>query len=551
MRVDAFALGLAAIVGLAALLRFWSIGFGLPLITHPDEPLIYDAADRMVSSRTLNPGWFRYPAFIIDIEAGILTGVYTLDRATGLSDETTWTLAYGGGRAVMAAFGVLSVLLVGLLGRRVTRHALAALDDAALERAASVGGLVAAGLLALSFIHIKDSHFLKPDVPAAFFATLTLWLALDAWERRDPTRWRPWLLAGAAVGLAAAAKYTGAVVAVVPATALLLVWLPARRSGAVSLARVAAVASAMALVSVAVFLLFNPYVALAPHEFLSPVDGIRAEMDHYRSGHDGAEGTDTWLWYLAEVWRNGFGPMLTPLVFLGLAAALWHVVRRRRGAGALVLVLVFIPVYYATIAPYPVRFDRQLMPILPYLAILGGFGVAVSIVWSRVHVSSLAGRADRPWMATLVPALVLVVLALSPLIKAAEWDNTTGKRDTRYAALAWIERNVPPGTVIAREWHTPPLAQAGYRDLFVRSIQEQPLAWYRAAGVEYVVLSSFMYQRYLDAPDQYPAYAAFYDRLLSLSHSATFEGANGPEIVIMRLEDAAPAFGSQGAWAIS
>jgi predicted membrane-bound mannosyltransferase len=43
-------------------------------------------------------------------------------------------------------------------------------------------GLVAAELLAVSFLHVKDSHFLKPDIPTAFFTSLTLWFTLDALE---------------------------------------------------------------------------------------------------------------------------------------------------------------------------------------------------------------------------------------------------------------------------------------------------------------------------------------------------------------------------------
>jgi hypothetical protein len=95
---------------------------------------------------------------------------------------------------------------------------------------------------------------------------------------------------------------------------------------------------------------------------------------------------------------------------------------------------------------------------------------------------------------------------------------------------------------VVREWHTPPLAQAGYSEIAVRKVDDHPLDWYRAAGAEYVVLSSFMYQRYLDDPGAYPENAAFYERLLALPREATFTGDNGPVIVILRLDAAAPAF---------
>ncbi len=577
-RLTLFSVGMPVVVLLAAGLRLWSIDFGLPLVTHPDEPLIFDAADRMISGRTLNPGWFRYPAFIIDIQAAILTVVYALDKAIGLSPDTIRSLGYGAGRVVMAGFGIATVALTGLLGRRLTRTALSTTEPRRAEALASVAGLVAAAMLAVSFIHVKDSHYLKPDIPTGFFTALTLWFTLVGWENArkphpnpSPTRggasrrtvskapprvgeglgwglWTPWLLAGAAVGLAAAAKYTGAVVAVVPVTALLLLLRDQRPEHRLTLRQASRIGVQTAIVSIAVFLLFNPYVLLAPGEFLSPVDGIRAELKHYRTGHDGAEGNDSWRWYLAEVWRNGFGPTLTPLVLLGGVMAIRQLVIGRRqdrvegdGAQALWLVLVFIPVYYAMIARYPVRFDRQLIPILPYLALLGGFGVAATLaLLCRAADSRHSPRHVLPViMATL---LVVAALAVPLTIRAADWNIETGKPDTRYIALDWIEAHIPPGTTIAREWHTPPVAQAGYQDVFIRAAYEQPLGWYQAIGADYLVLSSYMYARYLDAPETYPAEAAFYRRLFALPPAATFDGENGPVLYIYRLDEAAPAF---------
>ena len=86
--------------------------------------------------------------------------------------------------------------------------------------------------------------------------------------------------------------------------------------------------------------------------------------------------------------------MLTPVVVLGVVATSAILIRQRWSprADALALVLVFLPVYYATIAPYPVRFDRQLIPALPYLAILGGFGVAAATSRRTDRIQSCPGR---------------------------------------------------------------------------------------------------------------------------------------------------------------
>lgn len=550
-----FGPALGFVVLLAAVLRLWSIDFGVPLVTHPDEPLIFTAADRMISERTLNPGWFRYPAFIIDIEAGVLVVVYAVDRLFGLSADAITTTAYTAGRLIMATLGILTVLLTGLLGRRVATsmsgrggsggaplqwsHRPEAADEATRAARAAIAGIVAALLLAVSFVHVKDSHYLKPDAPTGFFCALVLWLSLDALEQSDDRRLRRWLLAAAAVGLAAAAKYTGAVVAVVPATAILLAWRR-EHSAVPSFRRVILIAAAMGATAVAVFLLINPGIVMTPRDFLSPVDGIRAEMNHYRTGHDGAEGSDTWRWYFGEIWRSGFGPTLTPIVLLGALAAVGALVRRR-ASGALLLTLVFPPVYYLTIAPYPVRFDRQLIPLLPYLAILGGLGVAVVAGWVAARRPS-----HRAGLAPMAALAIVALLAVAPMADAARWDHVTGLPDTRYAALDWIEAHVPRGTVVVREWHTPPVGQAGYGDVFIRKANDESLEWYRATGADYLVLSSYMYQRFLDAPDRYPSDAAFYARLLAAPRQATFSGRNGPTIVVLRIDEVATVLPQAG-----
>jgi hypothetical protein len=131
------------------------------------------------------------------------------------------------------------------------------------------------------------------------------------------------------------------------------------------------------------------------------------------------------------------------------------------------------------------------------------------------------------------------------VVRAAAWNIDTGRTDTRYAARDWIRANAPPGSVIAREWHTPPFEPDGYRDLWIRAMYEQEIEWFESEHVEYLVISTFMYQRYLDQPDLYPHQAAFYRDLLALPALATFRPDGhytGPVITILRYADAKPAF---------
>src|SRR5262249_42187919 len=121
---------------------------------------------------------------------GRALGVYA-DRldflAAFLRDPQPFVLV---GRAVVVACAVASVWLVGTVGTRC------------FGRAAGIAGAL---LLAGTFAHVRESHHVWPDVPAGAAALVATAAALAASER---TGWRPAALAGAAGGLALAAKHS-------------------------------------------------------------------------------------------------------------------------------------------------------------------------------------------------------------------------------------------------------------------------------------------------------------------------------------------------------
>jgi dolichyl-phosphate-mannose--protein O-mannosyl transferase len=140
-----------------------------------------------------------------------------------------------GWRIVAAIAGTISVALLFLLVRQLLRRARRPLP--------TIGATAAAGLLAVDFLHLVQSRIAMLDVfVTAFVLAAVLFAVLDRdrpdaprWERR-PAGWlsalalhRPWrLLAGMALGAAAAVKWSGAyaALAVIPLT---VAWEIARR----------------------------------------------------------------------------------------------------------------------------------------------------------------------------------------------------------------------------------------------------------------------------------------------------------------------------------
>ena len=127
--------------------------------------------------------------------------------------------------------------------------------------------------------------------------------------------------------------------------------------------------------------------------------------------------------FVHRLW-SGLGPVLV-IAAAGLVIALW---RRRR---ADLVLASFTLAYSLTLLPLHAHFGRYVLPLVPPLG-------------------ALAGRL-RP----LVP-LTLALLVV-PLVWSIRDDRMLTRRDTRVAAHAWIERNLPRGAALAADSSTPPL----------------------------------------------------------------------------------------------
>ena len=161
---------------------------------------------QMMRTGDFNPHFFDYPGLYFYVQLGVAVLRFLAGATRGewnALDQVDTPDFYLWGRAVTAILGTLTVVLVYRVGMRWgARHA-----------------ALAAGLMAVMPLHVRESHYVLTDVPVTFFVTLTLLLTLGAHERERATSFA-W--AGAAAGLAAATKYPGALVIVVP---LIAVWM--------------------------------------------------------------------------------------------------------------------------------------------------------------------------------------------------------------------------------------------------------------------------------------------------------------------------------------
>jgi len=512
-----FAVGAAiVIVILAAGLRIWGIGWGLPTSLHyfsyhPDETITLFGAMRVnFFEGRLDPGFYNYGSlymYLVNIAVLLAScwGLINLPSGDIFSAIGEFAKVYMAGRAVAVLLGIATVYLVYLLGKRAYGRGT---------------GLLAALFVAVMPIHVMHSKFLAVDVPATFFAALALIFAVRITQG---CRLRDYLLSGLFAGLAAGTKYNAGLVILAPIAAHL-----ATGKARPALRAVSPKLLAILLPAIVGFLIGTPGALLNRDMF---IHDFLHEAVHVKAGH-GLIFTGTPCGYVYHATHSlpaGMGLPLLALALIGLLYAVW-----KRTPGDLAL-LAFVIAYYAVIGAAQVKFARYTIPMLPVLAVLAA-RVSADLVGRLRAGGSLAG------MAGYLVALVVALVAGYTAVYSIAIDAVFARTDTRDLAAVWVKTRVPKGSSIALPtipwFYTPPLdpyfglpepAERYERVneftdyVLVVSESEWNADFLRRESPDYVILSEFEYSDRLRIHD---AAAREYFRALRRDYSLKREFRN-------------------------
>jgi 4-amino-4-deoxy-L-arabinose transferase-like glycosyltransferase len=469
---------LALVLLLAFGLRSWGSGFGLPAYTryHPDEHALVERAAAILWTGDWDLHRFNYPPLYAYIQAG----AYALYFLYGVTQEL-WRYVpgfvvpnyYQIGRLVTAAFGTLTVLIVYFWGRQIRGRRT---------------GLLAASLLAVNYLHIVHSHYATFDVMVGFWASLTL-LFSELIRTRGEAKW--YLLAGLCAGLAGATKYNGAVLIVVPVTAHLLAG-PKGEWGWLH--------GGLFLTAGGFLLGFfggNPFALGNLPDFLNDLATV---LYHYGTQHPGFEGTGNWRWY--------------PTILLASADALWVIAGMLGLLGLLwrdwkkgLLLLSFPILYYLLISRFVVRFERNLVPLLPFLALGGGYLLDAGTDWltERLKWGKLAGY--------MLPVVGTGLLLALPLVASVSFDRALSQTDHRETAGRWVEQHIQPGSKIAIEHYSIPFDYDRYQVEDVIRMGDHSVDWYEEEGFDILIISDGIWEVLRRQPENYAGEVAVYHEL--------------------------------------
>jgi 4-amino-4-deoxy-L-arabinose transferase-like glycosyltransferase len=515
----ATAAALVTLIALGGFVRLLGIDFGRPFAYHPDEGIIVGSAMDMVRDRDWNPHNFFYSSLMFDVQA-VATGIVRSFGGGSLEHDQGWLFGsealprqfdyFLAGRSVVALMGIVTIPVTFAIG----------------ARSGGIGvGLIAAAIAAAAPLHVANSHYITTDVPLTLLCALTLWAALEA-QRRRGDRW--WVLAGLVAGLAISTKWNGAVVIVVPLVAYLATADTFRGAGALLRRRtpyLILAAAALALLVTTPAILFD---AAAVRDFLV----LQGEL--YARGRAN-ERSDSLTFHVRAL-LDGIGFVAS---VLGLSGCVAIVVGRHRRELA---IPAFVVAYLLVISIPATHYERNLLPIVPYLSIAAGLLLVRAIErWTR-------GRPTFGGISTTLLTIGLVMIAvfaaLAPGYAASYAEGRRmGSPDTRTVARDWLLANVPRKSIVAREQYTPQLTPDEYRLRNHDFLWQRNWAWYREQGVRYLITSSLVYARFYENPDA-PTQDTFYTELFGLPEVFRVDpdpDTPGPTIRIFELSGGAQA----------
>jgi len=389
----------AAIVAGALALRLWGLRHGLPYVYNADENAHFVPRAIGMFGHSYNPDYFvNPPAFTyllhvaFDLRFGGRAGV-------GEAMATDRTSVFETARLVAALLGTLAVALLMWAGRRLNGGAV---------------GLIAGGLLAVAFLPVHYAHLALNDAPTLAPACLAL-LGVATIYRHNG--YGGYAIAGLALGVACATKYTAGILVLTIVAAALATPVPGPRIRGLLLAGV------LALVG---FVVANPFAVL---DFDAFRDGLSHQSE--ASGDGGGKlglSTDSGIVYYlgTATWGLGWLPALA-----ALGGAIGLTVRDRR----LALVLVPAPVAFLVFMGTQDRFfARWLLPVYPLLCLLAAWAVVATAAWlaPRLRVRT-----------ALVAGALGVLLCVQGLVFSIHNDVVLARPDTRRLARDWMVANVP------------------------------------------------------------------------------------------------------------
>ncbi|MDI6767595.1 MAG: glycosyltransferase family 39 protein [Bacteroidota bacterium] len=491
------------IIFIGTLLRVWHINWGLPDLYEEAMPLSISWRFWNIGATgyQFDPNFFTYPAFTFYLQFLIQNIHYLIGNIFGV---------YPGIASFLQAFEQDSSSVI-IIARLTTVLFDVATIIIAYKLISSIidkrTSLLAASLLALNPLHVKQAHFINVDTPLTFFVILSLYFIIKLMREQSL---RNYIGAGISIGLAASTKYNGAILLVVLLIAQMLRSDSIRNSIKI-LTQPRLLISV--ITSIVVFILWNPYIILRMNKFLSDFGEVQRHME---VGHLGVDQTiSTFDYYLLEA----LPAYLSWILLIVCCVTIYFFFKKKEANG---IVLAIFPILYLIIiGRWEMRADRYIFPAIPILILIGSIGVMR--LWD-IFQKYLSNQPSIIYQSkifkTSAVIIGLFILLIQPVVSNYKYLQPLGLPDTRAIAKKWINDNLPLGSVIATGPYGVEFPGENryvmFRIPYLSYETELAAPFYDARWYEdldLLITSDYDYGRFQMEPKRYIDFLGYYDTL--------------------------------------
>ncbi len=519
------------IIFVGALLRIWYINWGLPDLYEEAIPLSISWRFWNIGNPgyQFDPNFFTYPAFTFYLQfliqnihylIGNIIGVYPSLASFLQAFEQDSSAVIIIARSTSVLFDITTIIIAYKLISSI------------VDKRTSI---LAACLLALNPLHIKQAHFVNVDTPLTFFVLLSLYFIIKLMKDQSL---RNYIGAGISIGLAASTKYNGAILLAVLILAQML-QSDSMRNLIKTLTQPRFLLSG--ITSIIVFILCNPYIILRMNKFLSDFGEVQRHME---IGHLGVDQTTSTIdYYILEAL-----PAYLSWILLIICCVTIYIFFKKKETTQIVL-SIFPILYLIIIGRWEMRADRYIFPAIPILILIGSIGVMR--LWD-IFQKYLSNQHSKVYQSKIFKSIVvfigLFILLIQPVVSNYKYLYPLGLPDTRAIAKKWISDNLPPGSVIATGPYGVEFPRENKYLMFripYLSYETELAApfydtrWYE--DLDLLIASDYDYGRFRMEPKRYGEFLGYYDTLRTHWRSALIlqpdEEKTGPTIWLYTCPD--------------
>lgn len=456
-----------------SILRINGLGFGFPLILHPDEEHITREAVRMASTGNWEPQVYNRPDHTTIYLNAFLYRIFSIIKYQNSDEKMNIQHLYNNNRSsyiyasrfITAIFGSLMILSMFFLGKEIGGEKV---------------GLFSSFFTAFfpSFIH--HSHFVTSDILLAFFTSLVALYTCKYMKRRKVK----FLFIGCIFcGLATSVKYPGLITTIMIASAVIFIHWP-RKTKILKL-------------GVSSFLVyFTSLFLVTPYLFLNYKATYKALVFESYSYHLGVPelGWGKKLLYYLDVFHNNMGTFLFILFIFSILLIFIEFKKYILIKKYYLSIFLFGVTYWVLMSKVGLHWERWAVPM---------YIVPLIVVSMGIHYLSRRLKTGVIY----IFYVLLCIIFLSFIFRGLYQSLDPLEPNTQNISRVWINENLPKDAKLVGDGYSPILPGRPY------SVAEKSIKQYKEEGVDYVVVSSSMYERYLKEKNKYPKKTKFYQDL--------------------------------------